>query len=75
MMHGQINIRLQNLEFTGACLGCHKLCGRHQLHFPLTVMEHSECDSFESILELFVSCSSLVDCVRRFLVVMFSNIH
>lgn len=65
----------QNLKFTGACSECHKLCGRHQLYFPLRVMEHTGCDSFESFIDLIVSCSSLMDCVRRFLVVMFSNIH
>jgi len=65
----------QNLEFTGACSECHNLCGRHQLHLPLTIMERTGCDSFESIIDLIVSCNSLVDCVRRFLVVMFSNIH
>ena len=64
----------QNLKYTGACFGCHKLCSR-QLHFRLTVMERIGRDSFESIIDLIVSCSLLVDCVRRFLVVMFSNIH
>lgn len=57
------------------CSECYKLCGRHQLHFPLRVMEHTGCDSFESFIDLIMSCSSLLDCVRRFLVVMFTNIH
>lgn len=63
----------QNLKFTGACFGCHRCCGRQQLHTSLTVVEHTGHDSFESIIGLIMSCSSLVDCVKRFLVAVFSN--